>query len=214
MCGTLAESMLTRAASVPLPQRQIMEVIGRPSSEDVESVQSPFASTMLDSRHESRRKGLSELLPAATSEALDLLRRLLQFNPRKRLSAEEAPRHPYVAQFDNSADEPACDRVIPIPIDDNTKYSISEYRNKLYGEIVKRKKELRRRMREKEAARAAGGGHRSHHSSGGSRGGSHHSNSHGHRSSSHGHRSSSHSHGCGGSAYGTGSGGAYGAYRS
>ena len=67
-----------------------MEVTGRPSSEDVESVQSPFASTMLDSLHESRRKGLSEIYPAASPEALDLLRRLLQFNPHKRLSAEEA----------------------------------------------------------------------------------------------------------------------------
>eukprot|EP00793_Prasinoderma_coloniale_P003238 PRCOL_00005873-RA len=143
---------------------KIMEVTGRPSSEDVESVQSPFASTMLDSLHESRRKGLSEIYPAASPEALDLLRRLLQFNPHKRLSAEEALRHPYVAQFHNPADEPACDRIITIPIDDNTKYSIGEYRDKLYAEIVKRKKELRRRMREKEAARAAaaGGGHHSH----------------------------------------------------
>ena len=44
---------------------------------------------------------------------------------------------------------------ITIPIDDNTKYTIAEYRDRLYMEIVKRKKEIRKRMKEKEAARAA-----------------------------------------------------------
>lgn len=34
-------------------------------------------------------------------------------------------------------------------------YSIGEYRDRLYLEIVKRKKEIRRRMKEREAARAA-----------------------------------------------------------
>lgn len=34
-------------------------------------------------------------------------------------------------------------------------YSISEYRDRLYLEIVKRKKELRRAQKEREAARAA-----------------------------------------------------------
>ena len=84
---------------------------------------------------------------------MDLHRRLLEFNPEKRITAEEALRHPYLAQFHNPADEPSCDHIITIPINDNTKYTIQEYREKLYAEIVKRKKELRRRMREREAAR-------------------------------------------------------------
>jgi serine/threonine protein kinase len=48
----------------------------------------------------------------------------LQFNPNKRISAAEALRHPYVAQFHNPDDEPSCSRVITIPINDNHKYSI------------------------------------------------------------------------------------------
>lgn len=48
----------------------------------------------------------------------------LQFNPSKRISAAEALRHPYVAQFHNPDDEPSCSRVITIPINDNHKYSI------------------------------------------------------------------------------------------
>ena len=45
----------------------------------------------------------------------------LQFNPAKRISAEEALAHPYVASFHNIEDEPSHADVITIPIDDNTK---------------------------------------------------------------------------------------------
>ena len=48
-------------------------------------------------------------------------RRLLQFNPGKRLSAEDALRHPYVAQFHAAHDEPSAPGIITIPINDNTK---------------------------------------------------------------------------------------------
>ena len=48
-------------------------------------------------------------------------RRLLQFNPEKRLSARDALRHPYVAQFHATHSEPSAPGIITIPIDDNTK---------------------------------------------------------------------------------------------
>lgn len=86
------------------------------------------------------------MFPTASDDALDLIKNLLHFNPNKRLSAEQALRHPYVAQFHNPEDEPICNRRINIPIDDNQKFSIREYRNKLYADIHKRKKELRKKV--------------------------------------------------------------------
>jgi hypothetical protein len=58
-----------------------------------------------------------------------------------------------VNQFHNPDDEPNCSRVITIPINDNHKYTIAEYRDRLYQEIVKKKKELRRKIKEKEERR-------------------------------------------------------------
>jgi len=124
---------------------RIIEVTGRPNAEDIEAIRSPFAATMLESLPPSNPRSLSDMYPNASAEALDLLRKLLQFNPNKRITAEEALAHPFVAQFHNPSDEPVCDRIIRIPIDDNHKYSISEYRNKLYNDIIKKKKETRRR---------------------------------------------------------------------
>jgi mitogen-activated protein kinase 15 len=125
---------------------RVMEITGRPTPEDIEAINSPLAQTMLDSLPPAKPKRLRDVFPTASDEALDLLQKLLYFNPSRRLTAEQALRHPYVAQFHNPEDEPVCTRRIRIPIDDNTKFSIREYRNKLYADIHRRKKELRKKI--------------------------------------------------------------------
>ena len=74
-----------------------MEVIGRPSADDIEAIDCPLAMTMLEQLPPTKAKRLRDMFPTASDEALDLLRNLLQFNPSKRLSAEQALRHPYVS---------------------------------------------------------------------------------------------------------------------
>jgi mitogen-activated protein kinase 15 len=101
---------------------------------------------MLESLPPTKPKKLRDMFPTASDDALDLLKNLLQFNPNKRLTAEQALKHPYVAQFHNPDEEPVCTKKIFIPIDYNQKFSIREYRNKLYSDIHKRKKEMRKKI--------------------------------------------------------------------
>ena len=107
---------------------RVLEVIGRPSPEDLLAARSPFAATMIDSLPPLRSRPLKDLFPGCPPDALDLINRCLQFNPEKRITSHEALRHRYVAAFHNSADEPACPRPLRIQVDDNTKYSAADYR--------------------------------------------------------------------------------------
>lgn len=124
---------------------RILELTGKPTQSDVDSIQSNLASTMLDSLPPTRKKGFHDFFPSASEDALDLVRKLLQFNPSKRLSVEQALQHRYVRQFHNPDDEPNCPHHIRISIDDNRKFTIREYRERIYSDISRKKKEIRRR---------------------------------------------------------------------
>ena len=80
--------------------------------------------------------------------AIDFLLKCLQFNPKKRLTAEEALEHPYVADFHNPEEEILCDHKINVPLDDDNKFSKEEYRHKLYDIVMKRKIEIRKQILE------------------------------------------------------------------
>lgn len=127
---------------------KVLEVTGKPNKEDIQSIQSELAATMLESIPSVKTKSLKNLFPTATSTELDFLIRLLQFNPNKRMKVEEALRHPYVKEFHEQYKETeiSSNKLIKIPIDDNIKYSVKEYRQKLYDDILKRKKEIRKKL--------------------------------------------------------------------
>ena len=98
---------------------RVMEVTGRPNQEDVDSINSPLAQTMLESLPATKAKKMKDLFPNASDDAIDMIKNLLVFNPNKRLTADQALQHPYVAQFHNPDEEPICTKKINISIDDN-----------------------------------------------------------------------------------------------
>lgn len=70
--------------------------------------------------------------------ALDLINKMLQFNPNKRITIEQALQHPYFEDFHDVKKEPRCDRIISIPISDNKRLSVKEYMALIYKEIDRR----------------------------------------------------------------------------
>ena len=90
--------------------RMVLSVIGRPAAEDCAFLGERAIHVV--SRIEAPRqpKSFGALFPTAHHEAIDLLSKLLVFNPRKRLNARQALEHPYFQELHDPEDEPVCRR--------------------------------------------------------------------------------------------------------
>lgn len=123
---------------------RIVEVTGKPTADDIESISSEFAVTMLSNLPALNYRSIPQAFPSATPDALDLIKSCFYFNPNKRPTAQELLCHEYIAEFHNEDDEPAFPRgPITLPIDDNTKLTAAQYRERLYNEITERRREAR-----------------------------------------------------------------------
>uniref|UniRef100_A0A8C6NZ59 Mitogen-activated protein kinase 15 n=1 Tax=Nothobranchius furzeri TaxID=105023 RepID=A0A8C6NZ59_NOTFU len=112
---------------------KIMSAIPNPSPEDVIAIRSEYGSSVIQRMLLKPQVPLEDLLqPSVPPDAIDLLKRLLVFNPDKRLTADQALQHPYVARFHNPAKEPALNYDVVLPVDDDVQLSVGQYRNKLY----------------------------------------------------------------------------------
>ncbi|NWH77244.1 MK15 kinase, partial [Piaya cayana] len=119
---------------------QILRVIPTPSPEDVLALQSDYRASVINRICSRQQVTFEEILPSSTPlPALDLLKKLLVFNPDKRLTAEEALQHPYVRRFHCPAREPSLDYDVVLPLSDDVQLSVAEYRNKLYEIILEKR---------------------------------------------------------------------------
>ncbi|GMF65624.1 unnamed protein product [Phytophthora lilii] len=112
--GCIFAELLGRTPLFPgddyIHQLQIIcDKIGTPCEEDLHFVVSERAKRFM--KNQPMRPGVpfAKLFPKATPEAIDLLQRMLVFDPAKRISVEEALEHPYLASLHNLEDEPVAD---------------------------------------------------------------------------------------------------------
>ncbi|KAJ6794404.1 mitogen-activated protein kinase 4 [Iris pallida] len=100
----------------------IVDVLGTMSDADLSFVDNPKARKYIKSLSYSPAIPLSTLYPNAPPLAIDLLQKMLVFDPSKRISVTEALDHPYMSLlFDPSANPPA-----PCPIDLNLEEELGE----------------------------------------------------------------------------------------
>ena len=125
---------------------RVLEVTGRPGDEDIRSIKSTFAVTMLESiRQPSGGRpppSLATRLPKATPDMIDFMQKCFQFNPLKRATVVELLNHSFVAQFHDPLTEPVCRKPIRIALDDNVRLTVQDYRNRIYDAVMKRKREI------------------------------------------------------------------------
>lgn len=88
--------------------RLITEVIGSPDESDIVFLQNENARRYLKSLPVHHKRPLASRFPDMAPLAVDLMERMLIFDPRKRITVEEALNHPYLASLHDINDEPTC----------------------------------------------------------------------------------------------------------
>jgi len=84
----------------------ILDVVGSPDEADLVSIVNERARNYISLLPVRQRTPWKKLFPQASDLALNMLDFLLTFNPHRRVSVEEALKHPYLAQYYDPTDEP------------------------------------------------------------------------------------------------------------
>lgn len=88
--------------------RQILNILGTPPEETLKRIRSVRAQQYVRSLPYTPKIQFSTLFPQANPEALDLLEKMLAFDPADRITVQEALEHPYLRIWHDPADEPEC----------------------------------------------------------------------------------------------------------
>ncbi|KAE8886804.1 Mitogen-activated protein kinase [Phytophthora fragariae] len=91
----------------------IMDVVGSPSEDSLDFITNPKAKRFILRQPKKPKVPLSSVYPRATPQCLDLLEKMLVFDPRKRITIPEALEHPYLSAVRDRSLEKTC----PTPFD-------------------------------------------------------------------------------------------------
>jgi mitogen-activated protein kinase 1/3 len=100
--------------------QRIIAVLGMPSQEDMSFIGNESAKRYIKSLPKRQRVPWSTLYPKANPVALDLLNKMLVFNPNKRYTVEECLAHPYFEGLHNPDEEPVSSVKFDWTFDDFT----------------------------------------------------------------------------------------------
>jgi len=86
----------------------ILNIIGSPDEADLISIINDRARNYVSLLPVRKRTPWKQLYPNASDLSLNMLDFLLTFNPNRRVTVEEALKHPYLAQYYDPSDEPTA----------------------------------------------------------------------------------------------------------
>ena len=116
--------------------QRIVSVLGTPTQEDMQFIENPAAKRFIGKLPKKEKAKWSNVYPRASSVVLDLLDKMLVFNPQKRWTVKQCLEHPFFNGLHNSEEEPLASQ----PFDwsfDNFEPTKEILQNMVYEEALK-----------------------------------------------------------------------------
>ncbi|XP_021745992.1 mitogen-activated protein kinase 3-like [Chenopodium quinoa] len=88
--------------------RLLTELLGTPTEADLGFLHNEDARRYIRQLPPQPRQQLRQVFPHVNPLAIDLIEKMLTFDPTRRITVEEALAHPYLARLHDIADEPVC----------------------------------------------------------------------------------------------------------
>ena len=114
-------------------------MLGSLTEEDYYGIKSERARNYIRSFPVKEKVPFESMFPKASDLALDLLEKLLTFNPVKRVTVEEALQHPYLKLYHDPSDEPTAAPISEEFFDferNKANLTTEELRQLIYNEII------------------------------------------------------------------------------
>ncbi|XP_069100335.1 mitogen-activated protein kinase 7 [Pleurodeles waltl] len=136
----------------------IMTVLGTPSSQVICSIGADRVRAYIQSLPVRQPVPLESLYPGGDRKALDLMQKMLRFDPRERISVLEALHHPFLSKYHDPDDEPNCVPAFDFDFDKQvlTKEQIKEAIVNEINDFHDKREGIRRQISFKPALRPAG----------------------------------------------------------
>lgn len=112
---------------------QILHILGTPNEETLLRIGSPRAQEYVRNLPYMPKKSFQQMFHNANPDALDLLNKLLAFDPTTRISVEESLEHKYLQIWHDASDEPTC--VDPFNFDFEVVEEIPEMKRLILQEV-------------------------------------------------------------------------------
>lgn len=122
--------------------RLILDIIGTPKTdEEIVHITSEKARRYVKSLPPKDPVPFSTIYPNANPAAIDLLEKMLVFNPANRITVEQCLKHPYLEQLHDEANEPVAPGFFDFSFENETS-SRKDLKQQVFNEVIKCHPEL------------------------------------------------------------------------
>lgn len=104
----------------------ILQLVGSPPKDDMGFITNAKAKKWMARQTQHETKSLASVCPSAPAEAIDLMTRLLEFDPRKRISVDDAIAHPFVAAYRKAEAEATAESAFDFAFEKENRHKLDK----------------------------------------------------------------------------------------